>query len=55
MMNEVEFDNWNEVKKRINSIKKDINIKNGNIYLISIGQNIANENNGKEEFKKFLY
>ena len=48
-MNDVEFDNWNEVKKRINSIKKDINIKNGNIYLISIGQNIANENNGKGE------
>ena len=48
-MNDIEFDKWNEIKKKINAMKKDINLKNGNIYLISLGQNIANENNGKGE------
>ena len=34
------FDKWNEVKKNIDLIQKDINLKEGNIYLISIGKNI---------------
>jgi mRNA-degrading endonuclease toxin of MazEF toxin-antitoxin module len=41
------FDNWNEIKKSINSLQKNINIKEGNIYLVSIGKNIGNETYGK--------
>jgi len=46
--------------KKINNLEKNINIKNGNIYLVSIGQNIGNENYGndfvdlKENFRIFL-
>ena len=42
-----EFDKWNEVKKRLDSLEKNINIKEGNIYLISVGKNIGNESYGK--------
>ena len=54
------YNQWNEVKKKINNLEKNINIKNGNIYLVSIGQNIGNENYGndfvdlKENFRIFL-
>ena len=41
------FDEWNEVKKNINTLDKNINLKEGNIYLISIGKNIGNESYGK--------
>jgi len=43
------FDKWNEVKKNIDLIQKDINLKEGNIYLVSIGKNIGNESYGKGE------
>ena len=50
MMSSLErYNQWNEVKKRINNLEKNINIKNGNIYLVSVGQNIGNENYGKGE------
>ncbi len=62
MMSSLErYNQWNEVKKRINNLEKNINIKNGNIYLVSVGQNIGNENYGndfvdlKENFRIFLY
>ena len=41
------FDEWNEVKKNINTLDKNINLKEGSIYLISIGKNIGNESYGK--------
>ena len=43
------YNQWNEVKKKINDLEKNINIKNSNIYLVSVGQNIGNENYGKGE------
>jgi len=43
------LDEWNEVKKRIDFLDKNINIKDGNIYLISIGRNVGNESYGKGE------
>ncbi len=41
------YDKWNKVKKELNSLEKNINIKEGNIYLTSIGRNIGNESYGK--------
>ena len=46
-MEDKSFDEWNEVKKNINTLDKNINLKEGNIYLISIGKNIGNESYGK--------
>ena len=43
------FDDWNEVKKKIENLEKNINLKEGNIYLVSIGQNVGNESFGKGE------
>ncbi len=43
------FDKWNEVKQKINTLDKNINLKEGNIYLLSIGKNIKNETYGKGE------
>ncbi len=41
------FNRWNETKKRLDILEKNINIKEGNIYLTSVGQNIGNESYGK--------
>jgi len=41
------FDKWNSLKQKLDKMDKNINIKNGNIYLLSIGQNIQNEVYGK--------
>lgn len=46
------FDKWNGVKKGIESKKIKINIKEKNIYFLSIGQNVGSESYGKGE--KFL-
>ena len=43
------FDKWNEVKKKLDTLEKNINIKEGNIYLASIGKNIGSESYGKGE------
>jgi len=43
------YDRWNKLKKVLHKTSKNINLKNGNIYLVSIGQNIANEIYGKGE------
>ncbi len=42
-----EFDQWNEVKKRLDKLEKNVNIKEGNVYLTSVGRNIGNESYGK--------
>jgi len=41
------FDKWNETKKKLNGLEKNINIKERNIYLTSVGKNIGNESYGK--------
>jgi mRNA-degrading endonuclease toxin of MazEF toxin-antitoxin module len=46
-VNEDDYDKWNILKKQLNALSKDINLKNGNIYLVSIGKNISNEVYGK--------
>jgi len=43
------FDEWNEVKQKIDKLDKNINLKEGNIYLLSIDKNIKNETYGKGE------
>jgi len=48
-MAEDDYDRWNELKKQLNNTQKNINVKNGNIYLLSVGKNIANEVYGKGE------
>ena len=42
-----DYDKWNEIKKKIELLEKDINIKEANVYLLSIGKNIGNESYGK--------
>lgn len=49
LLNPNEFDSWNKLKQQLNATSKNINIKNGNIYLLSVGKNIANEIYGKGE------
>ncbi len=40
------FDEWNEVKKQIES-KKTVYTKEGEIYYASLGENVGFEQNGK--------
>ena len=49
---EKEFNNWNTVKQEIDNHEIKINIKEKNIYFLSIGQNVGTESYGKGE--KFL-
>ena len=47
------FDEWNEVKKQINNRIKNIKFKERDIFWMSIGENIGNEQNGKgKEFAR---
>lgn len=46
------FDKWNLLKQEIHTKEITINIKEKNIYFVSIGQNIGTENYGKSD--KFL-
>jgi len=46
---ESKFNNWNTLKQDINEKDIKINIKEKNIYFISIGQNIGTESYGKGE------
>ena len=48
-MAEDDYDKWNTLKKQLDSSSKSINLKNGNIYLVSVGKNVANEVYGKGE------
>ncbi len=43
------FDEWNGVKKKLNCKKHNYYVKQGDIYFISIGQNIGYESFGKSE------
>jgi len=42
------FDQWNNLKKILNNKKKIITFYQGNIYFMSIGQNIGDESYGKD-------
>jgi len=42
------FDNWNNVKQKI-ELKESISFKQGEIYFMSVGQNIGYEIYGKKE------
>ena len=44
---EKEFDNWNNIKKRINVTENYLNFKEREIYYINIGKNIWFEEDGK--------
>lgn len=44
------FDQWNNLKKKLNNKKEIITFYQGNIYFISIGQNIGHETYGKNDF-----
>jgi hypothetical protein len=46
------FNNWNNLKQKLHNSKQTLHIKQGEIYFISIGQNIGYETYGKGE--KFL-
>jgi pseudaminic acid cytidylyltransferase len=43
------FDEWNRLKKTLHNKKKIIKFSNGNIYFMSIGENIGHEVYGKDE------
>jgi len=44
------FDKWNTLKKRLNKKENIIKFYQGNIYFMSIGQNIGSETYGKDSF-----
>ena len=44
------FDEWNEIKKKIDYKDKKVFIKEGNVYLVIIGKNVGSEVYGKGEF-----
>lgn len=46
------FNNWNSLKQKLQTAKQTIHIKQGEIYFMSIGQNIGYETYGKGD--KFL-
>ena len=43
------FDTWNSLKKGLNNKKEIIQFRQGNIYFMSVGQNIGDESYGKEK------
>jgi len=50
-MIEQNFDNWNELKKDLHFNKKrELHIKEREIYFLSVGQNIGYESFGKEKY-----
>src|SRR3989338_2316862 len=42
-----DFDNWNEVKKRVHHEERTVNIRAGEIRWVSFGINIGSEIDGK--------
>lgn len=42
-----DFDNWNEVKKRVHGEERKVNIRSGEIRWISFGINVGSEIDGK--------
>jgi mRNA interferase MazF len=52
-MNEDTFDDWNQEKKRINSMRNPtIYIKPRQAWFTKMGENIGDEQNGKKEFSR---
>ena len=49
ILNQDRYDGWNSLKKKLNSRKHNFYIKQGDIYFLSIGQNIGYEAYGKDE------
>ena len=45
-----EYDKWNDLKQKLNSKKRQINIKEGFIFLMAVGKNIGVESYGKGNF-----
>lgn len=43
------YDSWNKLKKRLDSRKHNFYIKQGDIYFLSVGQNIGYETYGKDD------
>ena len=48
-LNQDTFDEWNNLKKRLNKKQKIIKFSSGNIYFMSVGKNIGYESYGKEK------
>jgi mRNA interferase MazF len=44
---EKDFDKWNDIKKRLESLSKKFLFKTGDIWWMSVGVNIGNESCGK--------
>ena len=42
-----DFDSWNEKKKKINSINKNVYFKERDIFFVNLGKNIGHEEDGK--------
>jgi len=48
-INKDKYDNWNKLKKELNNKRDIIKFSAGNIYFVSIGQNIGHESYGKKD------
>ncbi len=49
VLHQDEFDRWNKLKKKLHNKKNIINFSKGNVYFMSVGQNIGHESYGKQE------
>jgi len=49
-INQDKYDKWNKVKKELNNKKEIIQFYQGNIYFMSVGQNIGSESYGKGDY-----
>ena len=48
-VNPKQFDDWNTLKKKLQETKRDVRFKEGDIWWVSIGQNIKSESYWKGE------
>lgn len=49
-MDEKNFDEWNSLKKKLNSEGSIKNFREGDVWFCSIGNNVGHEQNGKNTF-----
>ncbi len=49
-MDEKNFDEWNSLKKKLNSESSITNFREGDVWFCSIGNNVGHEQNGKNTF-----
>lgn len=47
---EKDFNKWNELKKEIDQVRKELIFKERDVWWCSIGINVGHEENGKNEF-----